>query len=83
MGILWFVVGLIILVLLAGGVVFYTYMKSSSQTALREKNYRKQLAAIENRKAKAIMAGDSFESRLADQDAVALRERYIAGKDIS
>ena len=82
MGVLWFVVGIIILVLAVGGVVFYSYMKNSSATAMREKNYRRELAAIENRKAKALLAGDAFKANLADKDAVILRDRYIAGKDV-
>lgn len=82
MGVLWFVVGILILVVLVGGGVFYSYMKNTSSTALREKKYRREMVAIENRKAKAILAGDLFEAHVADTDAVSLRERYIAGKDL-
>lgn len=83
MGALWFVVGLIALIVVIGFVVLMKYTSAASREMRRERQYRRQLASIENKKAKAIFEKDEFTAYQADREAVALRERYIAGKDVS
>lgn len=82
MGALWFIVGLLVLVVGVGTAVMVTYVNRSSASSKREHAYRKAVAALEVRKAKALSVGDAFEVHVAEQEAVALRERYIAGKDL-
>lgn len=70
------------LIVIGGTVVLVTYLRGSSATALRDRKYKKAVAAIEIKKARAVNAGDSFGEYVANQEAIELRERYIAGKEI-
>ena len=82
MGALWFVVGLTFVVALIGAAVVVHYTKDARREAAYERTYKVKLRELENRKAKAINARDDFESHLADQDAIKLRERYIAKQEL-
>ena len=70
------------LVVVIGSVVLVTYIRKSSESSARDRAYKKAVAAIEIRKARALNSGDSFDLYAAEQDYVELRERYIAGKVI-
>lgn len=79
---LWFVVGLTaVVVLIAAGVLVH-YTNTRTKEANYERTYKVKMRELENRKAKAINARDDFEAHLADQDAIKLRDRYIAKQEL-
>ena len=82
MGALWFVVGLTLIVALTATYIIVKYVRNAEKDQGYERDYKIKLRALENRKAKAINARDDFEAHLADQDAIKLRERYIAREDL-
>lgn len=82
MGALWFVVGLTFVLALTATAVLIVHTRKQRELSNYDRDYRVKLRELENRKAKAINARDDFEAHLADQDAIALRDRYIAKKEL-
>lgn len=82
MGALWAVVGILVVVVAIGATVIVRYVTASSRSSSRDVAYKKAMVALENKKARGILEKDDFAVHQADREAVALRDRYVAGKDI-
>lgn len=82
MAVTWVLLSVLALVVAVGSVILVSYVKRSSAADLRERKYRKAVAALEVRKARANASRDVFEMHAVEQESILLRERYIAGKEI-
>ncbi|QIG57965.1 hypothetical protein SEA_PAULODIABOLI_281 [Microbacterium phage PauloDiaboli] len=81
-GILIAVIVVLSIGLLIAAVFVTNYVMKSSKGNTRDRNFRREMIKLDSREAKALTAGDSFEVHVVNAEREALRQTYIAGKDI-
>ena len=80
----FFFVGLVLLAIIVsvGLFVGVNYILSLSKSNIRERDFRREMIKLDSRETKALTAKDDFEVYVISGEREALRQRYVAGKDI-
>ena len=81
MGAVWFVIGILILVVAVGGTALYLYLRKQRASAERSQRFKIAVLAQENRRDAALMKDkNSPDAYIAEREILKIKQRYISGE---